>query len=280
MRVPRTKLHEGMNVALPAEQTQQEPVVLREDRDGVARLTLNRPEARNALSVEMLAGLQNELDNIAEDPSVRVVVIGATGPAFCAGHDMKQMRENPSESYYKALFARSSRLMLTIMGLPQPVVARIHATATAAGTQLVGSCDLAVAVEDAKFATPGVHIGLFCSTPMVALSRNIGRKQAMEMLLTGTPISARRAAELGLINKAVPADGLDAAVDAYCEILTQKSPLVLKIGKEAFYKQLESGVEEAYQFAAAVMARNMMAEDAAEGIDAFLAKREPSWKGR
>ncbi len=254
------------------------PVLLRDDRDGIATLTLNRPQARNALSEALLDALQGAFDAIAEDRTIRAVVLASTGPAFCAGHDMREMRAQPSEEYYRALFGRSSRLMLSIMRQPQPVIAKVHATATAAGSQLVGSCDLAIASEHAYFATPGVHIGLFCSTPMVALSRNVGRKRAMEMLLTGEMISAEEAAEIGLINRAVPDDRLDAEIAGMCDLIVSKSPRVIKIGKEAFYRQLEMGVEEAYDYTAAVMARNMMASDAIEGIDAFLAKRKPVWE--
>ena len=256
------------------------PVLLRDDRDSVCTLTLNRPQARNALSEAMLEALQGTLDEIAEDRTVRAVVLASTGPAFCAGHDMREMRAQPSEDYYRELFGRSSRVMLSIMRLPQPVIAMVHATATAAGSQLVGSCDLAVASEHAFFATPGVHIGLFCSTPMVALSRNVGRKRAMEMLLTGEMMSAQEAAEIGLINRAVPDYQLDSEVAAICRLVVSKSPHVIKVGKEAFYRQLEMGVEEAYEYTAAVMARNMMASDAVEGIDAFLAKRDPVWEDR
>ncbi|MCP4330769.1 MAG: enoyl-CoA hydratase [Alphaproteobacteria bacterium] len=256
------------------------PVLLRLDRDGICTLTLNRPEARNALSEELIDALQGEFDAIASDESVRAVVLAANGPAFCAGHDMRQMRAHPTMDYYEALFAKSSRLMMSILRLPQPVIARVHGTATAAGSQLVGTCDLAVATESVRIATPGVNIGLFCSTPMVAVSRNVGRKRAMEMLITGAPITAREAERFGLVNRVVDDSELDASIAELCRAITSKSAMVMRIGKEAFYRQLEMGVEDAYSYTAAVMAKNMMADDAVEGIDAFIAKRQPVWKDR
>ena len=254
-------------------------ILLRADSDGVATLTLNRPGARNALSTGLMAALQTELDAIATDGAIRVVVIAANGPAFCAGHDLREVRGTPTRVAYEALFAQCSALMLSIMRLPQPVIARVHATATAAGCQLVATCDLAVAAESARFAMPGVNIGLFCSTPMVAVSRNLGRKQVMDMLLTGDMIDAKAAIAGGLINKAVPDDTLDDEVDAYCRQIISKSPLTLKIGKEAFYRQLEIPLEDAYAYASEVMVTNMLARDAEEGIDAFLEKRDPEWMG-
>ncbi len=256
-----------------------EPILLRNDADGIRTLTLNRPQARNALSVALMTALQEALDAAAGDASVRAVVLAANGPAFCAGHDLKEMRANPGRDNYEALFRQCSRVMTSIVRLPQPVIARVHAMATAAGCQLVASCDLAVAADTAKFATPGVNIGLFCSTPMVALSRAVGRKQAMEMLLTGRPITADEAERFGLINYAVPPERLDAAVAELTGMVAKKSPLTLKIGKEAFYRQLEMGLDAAYDFASEVMTRNMLARDAEEGIDAFLGKREPVWQG-
>jgi enoyl-CoA hydratase/carnithine racemase len=246
----------------------------------VVTLALNRPEARNSLSVGLMTALQDELDRVAQDPGVRVVVIAGAGPAFCAGHDLREIRANPGRAAYQALFAQCSRLMLSIIRLPQPVIARVHGMATAAGCQLVATCDLAIAGASAKFCTPGVNIGLFCSTPMVALARNVARKHAMEMLLTGEMIDARRAAELGLINRAVPDAELDHAVSELAAKITAKSPLTLKIGKEAFYRQLELRVSEAYDYASEVMTTNMLARDAEEGIDAFLEKRPPIWHGR
>jgi len=210
---------------------------------------------------------------------VKVVVISGAGPAFCAGHDLRELRSQPLRPFYEATFQLCSRLMTRIVRLPKPVIARVHGVATAAGCQLVASCDLAVAAETARFATPGVNIGLFCSTPMVALSRAVGRKPAMEMLLTGDLISARRAYELGLINRVVPETELDASVTALAQQIVAKSPLTLAIGKEAFYRQADMNLDDAYAYASDVMTRNMLARDAAEGIDAFLGKREPHWTG-
>ena len=259
-------------------QTQTEtPPLLRRDESGVAWLTLNRPAARNALSVGLMSALDRALRDIAADASVRVVVIGAAGPAFCAGHDLREMRANPGRATMEALFAQCSALMTRIVRLPKPVIARVHGIATAAGCQLVASCDLALAAADARFATPGVNIGLFCSTPMVALARNVGRKAAMEMLLTGDMIDAQRAREIGLVNRVVPPDDLDGAVAALAGQIAGKSALTLAIGKEAFYRQAEMELDAAYAFAAEAMTRNMMARDAGEGIDAFLAKRPPTW---
>jgi enoyl-CoA hydratase/carnithine racemase len=253
-------------------------ILQRSDADGTATLTLNRPQARNALSTGLMAALQTELDAIAADRSVRVVVIAANGPAFCAGHDLREVRGTPTREAYQALFAQCSALMLSITRLPQPVIARVHATATAAGCQLVATCDLAVAADTARFATPGVNIGLFCSTPMVAVSRNLGRKQVMEMLLTGEMIDAETARAGGLINKSVPDADLDNAVAAYCTQIASKSALTLKIGKEAFYRQLDMPLDDAYTFASETMVTNMLARDAEEGIDAFLEKRAPEWQ--
>ena len=226
-----------------------------------------------------MAEFQAALDAIAEDDTVKLVVIAGAGPVFCAGHDLKELRANPHRAYYAQTFAASSRLMLTIMRLPKPVIARVHGIATAAGCQLVATCDLAVAAADARFATPGVNIGLFCSTPMVALGRNVGRKQAMEMLLTGEMIDAKEAQRIGLINRVAPEGGLDTAVAALATVIADKSPLVLKIGKEAFYRQLEMDIDGAYDYAAEVMTRNMLARDAEEGLDAFIEKRAPVWRG-
>ena len=251
----------------------------RADADGVATLTLDRPEARNALSMALMEAMQAELDAIARDRAVRVVVVAANGPAFCAGHDLRELRAGPGREAYERVFARCSDLMLSIVRLPQPVIARVHGTATAAGCQLVASCDLAVAAENARFATPGVNIGLFCSTPMVAVSRNASRKKTMEMLLTGEAIPAAEAMRAGLVNRVVPADELDREVDSLCRTITSKSPLVLEIGKEAFYRQIDLPLEDAYRYASEVMTRNMLARDAGEGIDAFLRKRAPEWTG-
>jgi enoyl-CoA hydratase/carnithine racemase len=257
-----------------------EPVLLRHDAAGVAWLTLHRPQARNALSIGLMSALEAEIAAIAASPAIRAVVIGGAGPAFCAGHDLREIRAEPGRAAYEALFAQCSRLMLAIVRLPKPVIARVHGIATAAGCQLVASCDLAVAADTARFATPGVNIGLFCSTPMVALSRAVGRKAAMEMLLTGELIDAVRAREIGLVNRVVTEAALDEAVTALAAQIVGKSPLTLAIGKAAFYRQAEMPLEAAYDYAAEVMTRNMLARDAEEGIDAFLARRTPVWSGR
>jgi enoyl-CoA hydratase/carnithine racemase len=257
-----------------------EALVLRADRDGVATLTLNRPSARNALSVDMMGALQAALEAIAADMNVRVVIFAGAGPAFCAGHDLKELRANPEREAYEAVFGQCAKLMTSIVTLPKPVIARVHGVATAAGCQLVASCDLAVAAEDARFATPGVNIGLFCSTPMVALSRAIGRKQAMEMLLTGSLIDAETARAWGLVNRVVPAAKLEEATASLAAEIAAKSPLVVAIGKKAFYAQAELGLGQAYAYCAEVMTINMLARDAEEGIDAFLQKRKPVWEGR
>jgi enoyl-CoA hydratase/carnithine racemase len=256
-----------------------EPVLLREEDGGVVRLTLNRPDARNALSRGLMAALQEELACIREDRAARVVVLAGAGPAFCAGHDLREMRSEPRRECYQQLFEQCSRLMQAITALPQPVIARVHGVATAAGCQLVATCDLAVAAKGARFATPGVNIGLFCSTPMVALSRNVGRKQAMEMLLLGELIDATTAQRLGLINRVVEGSSLDEEVAGIARAIVGKSPMTLRIGKEAFYRQLESPVAEAYDYASRVMVENMLARDAEEGIDAFLEKRAAVWTG-
>lgn len=253
--------------------------LLRRDADGVATLTLDRPDARNALSMDLMAALLAELGAVAGDSSVRTVVIAANGPAFCAGHDLREIRANPGREAYEALFARCSELMLAVTRLPQPVIARVHGTASAAGCQLVATCDLAVAATTARFATPGVNIGLFCSTPMVAVSRNAGRKQTMEMLLTGETIDAATARDRGLVNKVADEADLDDEIAAWCRQVAAKSPLTLRIGKEAFYRQLDLPLEDAYRYASEVMVRNMMTRDAEEGIDAFLEKRPPEWTG-
>jgi enoyl-CoA hydratase/carnithine racemase len=253
--------------------------LLRSDRNGVAWLTLNRPQARNALTLSLMAALDAELAAIADDPDVLVVVIAGAGPAFCAGHDLREMRARPQREAYAETFGLCSRLMQRIVHLPKPVIARVHGIATAAGCQLVATCDLAVASTTARFATPGVDIGLFCSTPMVALTRAVGRKAAMEMLLSGEPIDAAKAQALGLVNRVVPETELDAAVAALAELIAGKSPLTLAIGKEAFYRQTEMPLADAYAYAAEVMTRNMLARDAEEGIDAFLQKRPPVWTG-
>lgn len=263
-----------------AENVPHEPVLLREDQQGVTTLTLNRPKQYNALCEELLQELQTALDAIADDRSVRVVVLAGAGPAFCAGHSLKEMRAHPNQHYYQALFKQCSRMMMTIVNLPQPVIARVHGIATAAGCQLVATCDLAVASTQARFGVSGVNLGLFCSTPSVALSRNVSRKQAFEMLITGDFIDADTAVKKGLVNRAVGPDELDGAVAEFTESITRKSPVAVETGKRMFYRQLEQDLESAYDYASEVMACNMMAEDAVEGIDAFLEKRTPSWKSR
>ena len=254
-----------------------DPYVIRTDDDGVTTLTLNRPGELNALSEGMLAALQTELDAIADDRSVRVVVLAASGRAFCAGHNLKQMRANYTIAYQKELFATCTKMMLSVLRLPQPVIAKVHALATAAGCQLVATCDLAVAAQSARFATSGINVGLFCSTPGVAVGRAVSRKHAMDLLLTGDFVSAERAAEIGLINEAVEDNLLDDAVGELARKLANKSAYALALGKKAFFEQLEMGVTDAYALAGAEMARNMMDRDAAEGIDAFVEKREPEW---
>lgn len=257
-----------------------EPLLLRHDRDGVTFLTLNRPKQYNALSEALLTELQSALESIEQDASVRVVVIAGAGPAFCAGHDLKEMRAHRSQTYCEALFERCSRMMMTLTRIPQPVIARVHGLATAAGCQLVAQCDLAVASDTARFATSGINVGLFCATPGVALSRNVSRKQAMEMLMTGDFIDAQSALARGLVNRVAPAERLDEEVARLAGSILSKSPVAVAAGKRLFYQQLEMGMERAYQLASQVMACNMMAEDAQEGIDAFIEKRPPQWRGR
>ena len=256
------------------------PVLLEEHDRGVLRLILNRPDARNALSTALMSALLEALGRAATEPQARVVVIAGAGPAFCAGHDLREMRTDQRRETYERVFAQCSELMLAIVRLPKPVIAEVHGVATAAGCQLVATCDLAVAAEDARFATPGVNIGLFCSTPMVALTRAVGRKAAMEMLLTGKLIDAETARAIGLVNRVVPREGLRDAVDDLAREIAGKSALVVKIGKEAFYRQAELDLAAAYRYAAEVMTTNMLARDAGEGIDAFLAKRAPIWHDR
>jgi len=267
-----------MDAENTAKLNSDETVLLRADEGGIATLTLNRPKAFNALSEELLAALQMQLETISSDSSVRVVVIEGSGDAFCAGHDLKQMRANPSREYYDALFNTCSQFMLTLMRIPQPVIAKVHGIATAAGCQLVGTCDLAIASEEAKFATSGINYGLFCSTPAVAVSRNIHRKKAAELLFTGEFIDARTAESFGLINKAVPAKQLNAEVIQMANLIIRKSAVAVSTGKRMLYRQIEMGIDDAYKFAAETMACNMMAFDAGEGIDAFIEKRSPTWK--
>ena len=258
--------------------TTDDPILLRhDDGRGVTTLTLNRPQAFNSLSEDMLAALQRELDLLATDPKLRVVVIAAGGKAFCAGHDLKEMRAQPSLDYYRSLFNRCGKVMMAIQKLPVPVIARVQGIATAAGCQLVAQCDLAVAATTARFAVSGVNLGLFCSTPGVALSRNLSRKAAFEMLATGDFISAQEAQSKGLINRVAEPDDLDAAVQALCDSILKKPREALAIGKALFYRQLESGIEAAYTDAAQTMACNMMEDTALEGVQAFIDKRSPNW---
>jgi enoyl-CoA hydratase/carnithine racemase len=256
----------------------QPDLVLREaDRRGVIRLTMNRPQAFNALSEAMLATLQAELDAIAKDETARVVVLAGAGKAFCAGHDLKEMRAAPSLEYYEGLFARCTNVMLAIQRLPVPVIARVHGIATAAGCQLVAMCDLAVASSEARFAVSGVNFGLFCSTPSVAVARNVARKQAMEMLLTGDFIEAEEAHIRGLVNRVAAPERLDEEVEALVAKIVAKPSAAVAIGKEQFYQQIEKGIAEAYEIAGAAMACNMMDESALEGVQAFIDKRAPAW---
>ena len=258
-------------------------ILERSDRGAIARLTLNHPEKLNALSDAMLAALQEQFDALAKDNSIRVVILSGAGKAFCAGHDLKEMTqgrqsEDGGKAYFADLFARCSRVMTAIRTLPQPVIAQPHGIATAAGCQLVASCDLAVAAEGTRFGVNGVNIGLFCSTPMVALSRNIPRKQAFEMLTTGEFIETGRAQEIGLINRAVPHDQLHEATDALADQIAAKLGAAVRIGKRAFYDQLEMPIDQAYAHTGEVMVENMMYRDTEEGISAFLEKRPPEWK--
>jgi enoyl-CoA hydratase/carnithine racemase len=258
--------------------TVPEPLVGRaRDARGVITLTLNRPQAFNALSVALLAALQRQLDAVATDESARVLVLGATGKAFCAGHDLREMRAQPSLEYYRRLFAECSHLMLTLTRLPVPVIARVQGIATAAGCQLVAQCDLAVASDEARFAVSGVNLGLFCSTPGVALSRNVRRKEAFEMLVTGEFIDARQALARGLVNRVVPPAQLDAEMERLIASILSKPRGAIALGKELFYRQAELGIEAAYASAGETMACNMMDEVALEGVQAFIDKRPPRW---
>ena len=259
-----------------------DPFLLRHDTDGIATLTLNAGSSLNALSDGMLAALQAEFNALENDTSVRVVILKGSGKAFCAGHDLKEMTrgraaDDGGEAYFGDLFKRCAAMMLSISRIPQPVIAQVHGIATAAGCQLVATCDMAVAAQDTRFGVNGVNIGLFCSTPMVALTRNIPRKQAFEMLTTGSFILAERAEELGLINKSVPAEDLEAATMELAQTVAAKLGRVVSIGKRAFYEQIQMTVQDAYDYTGNVMAQNMMLEDTKEGIDAFIEKRAPKW---
>jgi enoyl-CoA hydratase/carnithine racemase len=261
------------------------PLLVRERVKDIAVLVLNRPQARNSLSEALLAELSAAFADIAHDKTVRAVVLAANGPAFCAGHDLKELTARRSDadggrSYFRHIMTTCSATMQQIVNLPQPVIAAVQGVASAAGCQLVASCDLAVASAAAKFATPGVDIGLFCSTPMVALSRNVARKHAMEMLLTGEIVEAEQATRIGLINRVVPPGEERTSAIALAKKIAAKSSYVLKIGKQAFYRQAELGLADAYHYASEVMTENMMARDAEEGICAFIEKRDPTWKDR
>ena len=255
-------------------------LVIREDNkeSGVVTLTLNRPKQFNALSVELLSAMQTELDNIAQDNQIQVVIIAANGKAFCAGHNLKQMRANVNEAFQRTLFQQCSQMMLTINQMPQVVIAKVQGIATAAGCQLVAACDLAVASNEAKFATSGINVGLFCSTPAVAVSRNLPRKQAFEMLITGEFIDANTALQQGLINRVASAEQLDITLYSLINAITNKSSVAVRTGKSMFYKQLDMELADAYDYASDVMTGNMMADDASEGIDAFIEKRQAVWK--
>src|ERR1700722_5940528 len=262
-----------------AEKTEADAVLLEErGAHGVLRLIMNRPAARNALSMELMAALSEALERAEADKETRVVVIAGAGIGFCPGHELREMISEPSAPAYSRIFGRCSEMMQKIVRLKQPVIAEVHGIATAAGCQLVASCDLAVASDDARFATSGINVGLFCSTPMVALSRAIGRKAAMEMLLTGDFIDAATAKTWGLINQVVPAAELRAATDALAHKIAAKSSVAIALGKEAFYRQIEMDLSAAYAYTSEVMTKNMLAHDAEEGIDAFIEKRKPVWR--
>ncbi len=256
----------------------EQPQLLCEQHEGVVHIMLNRPQKRNALSLSLLQELLQELERIGDDSSAHVVVLGGNGPAFCAGHDLGEMVDQPEE-FYRDLFSTCTEVMLKVRQLPQPVIARVHGMATAAGCQLVAACDLAIATDVAKFATPGVKIGLFCTTPMVPLVRAIPAKVAMEMLLTGNPISANRAYEIGLINRVASDEELDSIIEQYCQKICESSRLTNKVGKEAFHRQYAMNEIDAYTDAVDVMTSNMLTHDAQEGITAFLEKRPPQWTG-
>jgi len=255
-----------------------EKLLLRDDADGITTLTMNRPTKFNALSIELMATIQSELDAIAKDKTVRVIVIAGTGKAFCAGHDLKEMMADPNEAAMRELFEQCSRMMLTLTRMPQPVIAKVHGMATAAGCQLVAQCDLAIAADTATFATSGIGVGLFCGTPSVAVTRNLPRKQAMELLLTGDFIDAETACQYGLINSAVPLDELDAAVTSLAKRVGGKGPAFIARGKELFYTQIEEGIEAAYAHATQCMVDNMQMEGARAGLQAFIDKKPmPDW---
>lgn len=261
----------------PQDKTDLAPLVLERRDGGVVHLTLNRPAQFNSLSEEMLDALEATLKGVANDATARVVVLGGAGKAFCAGHDLKQMKASPSADYYRTLFERCTRVMLLIQKMPQPVIARVHGIATAAGCQLVGMCDLAVASSDARFAVSGINVGLFCSTPAVALSRNVDRKRAFEMLVTGEFIDAPTAQARGLVNRVAAPDQLDAEIARLTDAIVAKPAVAIAMGKDLFYRQSEMGIEAAYQLAGQTMACNMIDPAAQEGVQAFMEKRKPNW---
>lgn len=256
----------------------QQPVLLREDRDGIATLTLNRPQQMNLLTSEMLGALQDAFDSIQKNKDIRVVILAAAGKGFCAGHDLKEIRALGDQPKIAGLFAQCSRMMLSIQKLPQPVIAKVQGAAAAAGCQLVAQCDLAVAADTAKFVTSGVSWGFFCSTPGVAVGRNLQRKHAMEMLLTGEPISAQRALEWGLINRVVSIDALDAEVNSLAKIIASKPPSTVAAGKRGFYQQMDMDLARAYELAGQVIATDFAHPEGREGMSAFIEKRPPDWK--
>jgi len=261
--------------------TPEQPLVLSKREGGILTLTLSRGDRFNPLSSAMIAAIQADLDAIAVDPSVRVVILAGEGKGFCAGHDLKEMRTHAGDkSWQRKLFDDCNRMMLTLTELPQPVIARVHGIATAAGCQLVSMCDLAVAVDTARFALPGVNVGVFCSTPAVGVARNVGRKHAMEMLLTGKMIDAQTAHTWGLVNSVVPEDALDVEVRRFADLIIDRSPAVIRLGKQTFYRQVDQPLEAAYNVASESMACGLLPEDAAEGIDAFLGKRPAVWRGK
>ncbi len=262
----------------PEQALANEPVLLRQDKDHICTLTLNRPDKFNSLSEGLLDALQAAFDDLAGDRNIRVIIIAGNGKAFCAGHDLKEMRANPDLDYYKMLFRKCSDMMLAMIGLPQPVIARVHGVSAAAGCQLVANADMAVATSESTFGTSGINVGLFCMTPSVALSRNVNRKDAFEMLFTGDIIPAERARDMGLVNRVVPTAELDATIDGFARSIIGKSQAAVAAGKRVFYRQMEQNIEDAYHFASDEMACNMMFHDAGEGIDAFIGKRRPIWR--
>ena len=270
-----------LNLTQSEKKMTEEALVLRHDDECVTTLTMNRPQARNALSQGMLRALLDAFIEVSTDEAVRVVILAGTGPGFCAGHDLKEIKaQNYSRNYTEQLFADCAELMQTIIRLPKPVIAQVHGIATAAGAQLVASCDLAISSQEARYATPGVNIGLFCSTPMVALSRNLSNKHAMQMLLTGDLIDAQNAYRMGLVNEVVDAEELGTKTMELAQKIASKSPLTVAIGKEAYYRQAELPLSEAYDYTKEVMVRNLEARDAQEGISAFIEKRHPVWCGK